>query len=240
MIRTMMYKANNPSGTQLPAGLFANLVAWYKCDETTGDRLNSVVGGANNMVGNTHGSTSGILGNAMLLSTSVEAPRVPYNSAIDFSNKDFSISMWFRQPSTGFNSILRKLGAGGGQDFSFYSNNSGRFQVSSYTTSPNIPDLTTSVPTGLTSGGLHHIVVTFNNTSKIFSFYTDNVARGTIATGGGSVGNIASGSLWLGTYSAGGNAEQAYRYDEIGIWANRVLTAGEVTSLWNSGLGVTY
>lgn len=230
------------SNSSLPPALLTNLVAWWKMDETSGARANSVASSVGSIDGTGHTSTSGLINNEIVCNVANPCPYVPYDALLDLSGKDFSFSFWWTTPTLdpSYNTILRKLGSLTEQDFSFYRMASGQFAISAYTGSPIISDVGTGTASNIVANTRHHVVLTFNNTTKVFRFYTDNNNAGTITVTGQNVGNTASGALQLSGYSYLGSPVYADKYDEFGVWTNRELTAGEVSQLYNGGLGVTY
>ena len=96
--------------------------------------------------------------------------------------------------------------------------------------------LLASTTTGITAAW-HHWVLTYDYTTKQKLIYYDNINKGdAIATHGNNVGQNSN------DFEFGGTTDTANRagwMDEFGFW-DRVLTPAEVTTLYNSGNGMSY
>lgn len=96
-----------------------------------------------------------------------------------------------------------------------------------------------SVDTGIAinNGNWHHLVCVYDDNSSTANVYID----GTLSGSGSTIGPLAEVTspkfnLFDAGYSSGFlNAE----IDEVGVW-NRALTSSEVSSLYNSGAGISY
>jgi hypothetical protein len=87
----------------------------------------------------------------------------------------------------------------------------------------------------ITVGNWYFLVVTFELATKNVSFYINGSLVSTSVSTTSQTAK-ASGSLsYFGTIV--GNAGEDNITDEIGYWGNHVLTAGEVTTLYNGGVG---
>ncbi len=77
-----------------------------------------------------------------------------------------------------------------------------------------------------------------DRTAPLLHIYVDNSFHDSVAISN-NAGTVNS-TLGFGIGGRGDGAEFLDgSVDEVGIW-NRTLTAGERTTLWNSGSGVTY
>lgn len=95
-----------------------------------------------------------------------------------------------------------------------------------------------STTTGLNDGNWHLLICTFTRSATGLRLYIDNSEDASSPKNASALAAVASfGSFTLG----GSDFSTAYQYtgvlDEVIIW-NRVITAGERTTLWNSGAGV--
>lgn len=235
MIRSLFYaKATSTSGSILPPALQTNLVAWWKFNEASGTRINSVL--ANSALDltpvNSPGVGTGILGNGVDFTVSNQHLTCSDNALLNpLGNGDFSIHFWvkfdtapayylFGQGAGNYNLIIGifsstvqvslNSGSGGGANFSY----------------------------SMTSGVWHNVVVTVNRTGNNSSFYVDGSPIFT--TGTALYGTVYGGPLIVGNY-AGGSFIYAPDgiMDEVAYW-DRVLTPAEVTTLYNGGIGLTY
>lgn len=162
----------------------------------------------------------------------------------------FSVSAWIKTTDTD-GAIVSK--AKTSSDRSFWLHVSGgraRFDVNAYRFIGGVGNCSTSTPMTITSpitatvndGNWHHIVglFTFNNmstgSSSIVEIYIDRVLRGleTSFTSGmcNTTADLEIGAYLSGTYNLSG------LIDEVGIWS-RPLTSAEITSLYNSGNGLS-
>ena len=84
-------------------------------------------------------------------------------------------------------------------------------------------------------GGWQHVAMTFDGTSKVITLYLNGVevSYSTRTTGVGTRDNDSSGNFYIGNSTFGGRAFNG-KIDEPRVY-NRVLSAGEVSSLYNSG-----
>lgn len=147
---------------------------------------------------------------------------------------DFSLQAWV-YPTGNSQTVLSKYSGGFGNvefllTYNFGTGPSNPFAA----TVGNYSAITTS---NRTASAWHHCVLTFNFTTKATILYVDDgVAASSTGSGTGPGGtsqfNIgANGSP--GSYFSGNIAL-------VGIWRNRVLSAGDVTALYNGGAGLSY
>lgn len=222
------------SGSSLPPGLLTNLVAWWKFDEASGTRINSVV--ANNALDvspvNGPVATPGKIGNGVDFTSSTQYLTCADNPLLNpFGNGDFSVHFWvkfdtppnhyiFGQGSGNYNLIVGifsstiqcalNSGGGGGVNISY-----------SYS-----------------AGVWHNVVITVNRTANQTIWYSNNVQIG--STGTAFYGPVYGGPLIIGNYAGGSlNFAPDGIIDEVAYW-NRVLTPAEVSTLYNGGAGLTY
>jgi len=146
---------------------------------------------------------------------------------------DRSVSLWFRTDDTSFspNEMFAwgNLGSTYNYVVGLYTN-AGIF-VSGYSS----PQWTTTTPyINYNDDDWHLIVVTLGSgTHKIYIDGSEIDSRSAVfdTGGGGTVKNAV-----IGNFGAGGSEDWTGELDDMAIW-NRVITSGEVTSLWNSGDG---
>lgn len=222
------------SGSSLPPALLTNLVAWWKLNEASGTRINSVV--ANNALDltpmNSPGTATGKIGNGVDFTSGNQYLTCSDNALLNpLGNGDFSIHFWvkfdatpqyylFGQGSGNYNLVIGifsstvqvslNSGGGGGANFAY----------------------------SMTSGVWHNVVATVNRTGNNTSFYVDGVPIYTL--GNAFYGPVYGGPLIVGNY-AGGTLLYAPDgiMDEVAYW-NRVLSPADVTALYNGGAGLTY
>jgi hypothetical protein len=92
--------------------------------------------------------------------------------------------------------------------------------------------------TGAISSAWHHCVVTYNETTKTFKLYLDNVE---VASGEAlSTPSTSNNNAVIGSFAHNLTSNQGFKgkIDEEGIW-DRVLTTDEISALYNSGNGIS-
>jgi hypothetical protein len=240
MIRQMFKGvATSVGGSSLPPGLQTNLVAWWKLNEVAGTRINSVV--ANSALDLTPtvppGVGTGILGNGADFTANTQYLTCADNALLNpFGNGDFSVQFWLKSDTTSGPYIIGQ-GTGGNYNFVlgfFTSSNTVQFALNNSSSG-----LFNSATTLITSTGVwYHVVFVANRTGGQSLFYVNGTLQA--ATGTATFGTVYGGPLIVGNY-AGGTTNSAPDgiLDEVAYWS-RVLTAGEVTQLYNGGAGITY
>jgi hypothetical protein len=217
--------------------LLNNLVAYWKLDETSGTRVDSA--GSNNLTdNNTVGSLTGKIGNA----ASFVGGNLEYldNASPVITSNVFTVSTWIYPTSyNGSDSggIIYQgdgnvnLGlhlsvidfVSGTETLIFRYDQTGNFAVADNFSI----DLNT----------WQHVVVTFN--AGAVAFYVNDVAKGTNSLPGSNP--PLNRPFAIGYFYDKTQSSRFFngRIDEVGIWS-RVLTAAEITQLYNSGSGLTY
>ena len=205
-----------------------------------GDNVNDTSGNAQN--GTNVGGvtfTTGKVGNAFTFNGSnyVTLP----NNSMKLTG-DFSISCWVNMSSIGGAQVfLSTYQAIGGVEYGFWFRVINGFQFSVY----NGPTRIDTNPSGgaISTNTWYHVVIT--KTSSQIKWYingvADNVFNGTYNIPYHPTSNVAAiGALhkWNGTdtvqYMSNGS-----KLDGLTVW-NKVLTATEVASLYNTGTGAEY
>jgi hypothetical protein len=206
-----------------------------------GDNVNDTSGNAQN--GTNVGGvtfTTGKVGNAFTFNGSnyVTLP----NNSLNSLTGDFSISCWVNMSSIGGAQVfLSTYQAIGGVEYGFWFRVINGFQFSVY----NGPTRIDTNPSGgaISTNTWYHVVIT--KTSSQIKWYingvADNVFNGTYNIPYHPTSNVAAiGALhkWNGTdtvqYMSNGS-----KLDGLTVW-NKVLTATEVASLYNTGTGAEY
>lgn len=196
-------------------------------DLTATDVTYSVTGKVGNCVTFSGVSTSkGIITNANQVNLNVP------------STEDRTFAFWFKTSSGAAAVMLDKRSpsdspAGALQHYIFPTGALEIFFVADSGTSVTLDSTTT----GLNDGNWHLVITTFTRTGTGLRLYIDNVEDANSPKSASGLGAVASsGSFTLGC----SNFSAAYQYtgalDEVIIW-NRVITAGERTTLWNGGAG---
>lgn len=220
--------------------LNTSLISYWKLDEASGTRVDSEpTGTARNLTdNNTVDSTNGIISNAALvIRANSESLSVADN--VDLSvgiGESFSISAWVWMVSTNTrNMFVTKTSSLGDEyglewhdvgqwHFWFCTNGSQYFWVTNATQAANAT--------------WFHLAASFNAGTKAMSL---SVNAGTAATWTQTTSPDTGGApFYIGAYRGvgGGGIFQDGRIDEVGFW-KKVLSASEITELYNSGSGKT-
>lgn len=230
-----------------------NLVSYWKLDESSGNASDSV---GSNTLTNKNGVTfsSGKINNGIDLEiATVQSMYIldASQTGLDITG-DISISAWIKLESlasTGNETIVAKWHATGA-GFRAYqfditqTTNLLRFQISSDGGSSNVNVATCNTAFDVDDLGVwHHCVVTVDvsSASAGITIYIDGVAQSVTASGTQtSIANTTA-QFDIGARNYLGTPTELFdgMIDEVGVWS-RELTSGEVTSLYNSGNGLSY
>lgn len=226
-----------PTPTPTPHPLLTDLKAYWKMDEVSGVRADSV-NGYDLTDNNTVGSNTGIISNAadFVLLNSENLTRAD-NDDLSACQCDWTGRIWVYLGSKATLQVLwHKFNTvSTNSDYSlFYDNVADRFKVRLYNTTNN-----DAVADNLGSPSIntwYHIVFWRNQTAGTINIKINNGTTNTTAIGGSEVGQT-----WTGTLRIGGvaTAFMQGRADEAAFW-KRLLTAGEITEDYNAGAGKTY
>jgi len=216
----------NPAGSSLLNGL----QAYYKLEDLTDSSGNALtltdhgtvtfVAGKLNNAGNFVASSNQYL---------THADAAPYKMG---AGTNFTIAAWFKAASGDANrrsialygSLAVPIGYGIWRWDEFI-----QASIADGTNSAR------SEATGMFDNNWHLAAATFDRTG-VLTLYVDNSQVGTTP----SISSVGSTNDSAG-FNIGAQVDATFNgnIDEVGIW-NRVLTSGELTSLWNGGTGVTY
>lgn len=227
----------------------AGAVAYWRLDESSGDAVDAVVGGSTNLMVNTNSCTyaTGLINNAVsLASASSQRLNIASGSQtnLDFTNSDFTVAGWVK--FTTFNGDSTPIAHGdaepneqfaldlylnGGTDIHFFGRTyySGSGKVTIDRDAGN-----------LSTGVWYHVAYTTSlsgNNNRI-RIYKDGVQLGADVTYNQAANFTATANFALGCEGTAGACLNGL-LDEWGVW-NRELTAAEISTLYNAGVGLTY
>lgn len=222
--------------------LLTNIVSYYKLDESSGNAADSH--GSNTLTNN---ATTAYVAAKINNGADLESASSQYFSIADASQTgldlgaEWSVSMWIKPESSGTNALFGKWD----EDNNLrsyrpvlFSNN----EIVIYTSAAGTTAVTADW-TGLTiSNGTWYHLVMINSVAEGLSYlYIDGVSQGTKPVGTTCFNGTAP--FMIGADQTGA-ADAAANFfdgiiDEVGVWS-RVLTSGEVTSLYASGAGLQY
>lgn len=206
-----------------------SLVSYWKFDGASGNAIDSV--GGNTLTNYDVDYVSGKINNgADMAISSLDGGNQP---SLNFGAEDFAISLWFKTSVDGDATLVSKI-----SDDSVTGGYAIRLRPSDtiWVLQPNLAAGTpVSVAFNYSTNTWHHLVLSRNGTTLKAYIDGSQVSSTTDST------IIASNqSFKIGRLSpAGYSSHFDGIIDEVGVW-NRALTAGEVTSLYNSGSGLQY
>ncbi len=236
----------NPAPVMRPNNALAtNLVAYWKLDEASGTRNDSV--GTNHLTSNNNvGQATGkhnyaanfVAASSQYLSAS--SAIVPVGG----SAGDFSISMWLNPVALNANQLLIVQQSSTPRIGDFYAyidiGGGGKLYFARYRgTGGNLGDSRDVAASNLSAGSWNHVVFTWaggdGGTGHIFVNGSDITVNAVNNTNLGNFGNIPNTSLGGPFANYYFNGDQ----DSVGIWT-RGISSSEVTTLYNSNAGCDY
>lgn len=244
LLQRKRYLNLNHAGVYAPAGgggalgLQTSLGSFFSLDNTLADATGAVTNLTNNgtvtFVSPPGGGLAAVTNCANFVSASSQYLSHADATGINTVGVDFSIQFWYYATGNSNFFTSKATGGFGSREFEI-SYGFGTGSANPITIGINNLD---SLATGnITNTAWHHLVFTFNNTSKATVIYIDGSSAATktmtgVTTAGTSQLNIGAnatpGSYWGGNFAL------------YGIWRSRVLSAGDVTLLYNSGAGLSY
>ena len=241
IVRTLVLSGGSSPPTST---LLDGLVSWWSMEEiakTTpredshGTNTLSTITGTSNPLG-----VAGLVNNACQF-VGAEANRLYCaSSGVVTGANDYTYAMWINNDQYGAWEGLLQINTGnsvlvGGTDFFtaingtklvWYLNNSGVWKVQTSTATVN------------TTGAWFLIVISHKVSTKTMTMSVNDDSNGDSTTYAGTHGTPGD-NFQIGNY--GHLATYAFdgKIDEVAHW-NRVLTAAEITELYNSGAGIGY
>lgn len=215
-----------------------SLISYWKLDETSGTRYDSVRSSANNLTdNNTVTQGTGKIGKA----ASFAAASSEYlSAATNIGSFDvgtaFSVAAWINPTlDSADHAIVANTWSNAGWMVRVTSGNKIRFIL--VETGVNYNGYDSSV----LSAGWHYVVATYDGAGGAVKVYVDGVLDNATQISNGTVTTFStSNPITIGQTNEAGN-EKYYDglIDEVGIWS-RVLTGTEITQLYNAGTGYQY
>jgi len=213
-----------------------NLISYYKLDESSGNAADSV--GSNTLTNTSTSYSAGKINNCASFNGS-SSKLVSGNSAIAaFTSLSFGGWVYINSDNvTIFNQIFEYTGnyrhyriyytpVGGGYGRIYLQEMEGN---GSYWAVISSDILSSSIV-----GSWHHIIGTVTNGSQVI--YVDGASSN---TGTNTMHPPSNTSLISLGYDSNFGNYYSSKVDEFGVW-NRILTSGEVSSLYNGGSGLQY
>ena len=221
--------------------LIDNLVSYYKLDEASGNRLDAH--GSNTLTDNNtvgQDASGKINAAALFVTANSEYFSAADNTIFDVTTGDFSVSFWYKgtDPATSATLFSKRVTASGQ---GFYAILNASDQVYFNPADESGTDYNEyRGSTDVADGTYKHIVITWDGTGNDAKIYVNGTDETVVVTDDpDGLGSLTNTSIFLigaenapGQYIAGS-------IDEWGFWT-KVLSAAEVTELYNAGAGLAY
>jgi len=218
-------------------GLQTNLGSFFSLDNTLADATGNVTNLTNNgtvtFVSPPGGGLPAVTNCAKFVSASSQFLSHADATGINVAGIDFSLQFWFFVTASTKTFATKNSGGFGsreyGLDYPFGSGGSNPVRA-------DINNSLTLTTANFSTNAWHHAVLTYNATTKGAILYVDGSSAAT-----GTAGNNPAGTSQLNLGADGSNTPL---YDGnlalFGTWRSRILSAGDVTLLFNSGAGLSY
>lgn len=187
------------------------------------------------------GTTTGKVGNAVGLNGSTQFLSAASNTNVSAGGGSFSAAVWVNLSSaTSVNMIFSKSANSFGNfewgfGTRFTSANVWTFRCTNTGTSHFQADDTV----GIATGSFVHLVGTYDSGTKILTLYKNGSSVGT-NTLTGTLNSSASATINVGEEGGASPILVSSAMDQSGFWKGRILSAGDVTALYNSGSGLSW
>lgn len=218
--------------------LLTSLAFYLKLDESSGDAIDATGSLTNFTDTNSVGSASGKINTARQF-TNASNNYLTHADATPLSmgDIDFSFSMWIN-PGASFGDLVvfRKDDLGTNREYGLYFI-SAKLNFYAFHTSGGVGEGRVQNNATITASTWYHVVGIHDAGANTLSLIVNDGTPASISHTGGAIDGTAP-------FGLGGDVNSAVNnwnglIDEFGLW-KRVLTAGEVTELFNAGAGFTY
>lgn len=219
--------------------LLDSLVSYWKLDETSGTRVDSHTGGNDLTDNNTVGSATGIINDgANFILPNNEFLSHINNSSLQVTS-DFTFSCWVKCQTSPTNPdlfpVIAKGDLGSGTtDYMLYIHPTAGFVFT-----VNDPLTVGATPnSALSTGTWYNALCWYDSGTQKASIRVNDDT--TFTSPAGTVALVQTTKTFiLGTRDGASPPYMSGIIDEVGFW-KRLLTAGEITQLYNSGAGLAY
>lgn len=229
-------------GAPAPSSLLTGLVAYWQLEEASGNRADATGRGNTLAPTNTPGNAAGRVSNAVqFVAASSQDLHATSNADMQIGDNTATIACWaYLDTKTVERTVLCKYG-GAAANWEYgirYNATNDRFEF----LWAKDALLTIAIATASTFGSpslatWYFIVAQHDPATDLIKISVNNGAFNTAATSGGF--NTSSINFTVGARGSGGGNFMDGRVDEVGKWT-RLLSAAEITSLYNGGNGTTY
>jgi len=210
--------------------LSTGLVGQWKCNEASGALLDSSGNGLDLTAVNSPGAGTGVISGCR---TFVKASNQYFTRNDETKlrrDKDFTISFWWKYPGSEFAHLICKR-SGGSVEFLIYQALAGNLNW--FGPWGDVSYVTISSPS---VGTWYNIITTWNNTTKVVTSIVNNGTPNVLSPRSTAITGTTA-KFQIGNSNDGtGDAADA-SLDIIQMW-DRILTAGEITAVYNGGAGV--
>jgi hypothetical protein len=217
-----------------PQHLLGSLISYWKLDEASGTRADSV--GANNLgaVNAPVGASGKINNGALCVAASSQYLQISSNPSLQVAGTDFTFSAWVKLASapTSLPYIIFGKGTSGTPEYAMFYFPSTGFQFFTQAGGSSAASSGSVVANGVWT----HVVSWFDFASSLCHIRIndattyDAAATNTVGLG---VAQFCIGAISDPTWFCDG------MIDEVGYW-KRLLTAQEITALYNGGAGLPF
>lgn len=238
---------SDPALTQVTSPLRNNLVGGWRLEESTGTRLDESGYGnhltSNNSVGQATGVSTYTGNAAAFVAASNQYLSKTDNSSLPDGSTSFSVALWvYLTDLTSLRAFAGQYDTGANQrgwDI-YYNNVPNRFAFNVSTNGTGAEVLLADAFGAPSATTWYFIYAQFNRTTRVASVSVNNGSFNSTAALNASAFNSTA-SLTIGSVLNSGAplAPHNGRIDEVGIWT-RLLTADEITKLYNAGLGTHF
>lgn len=212
--------------------LAAKIIAHWKLNETSGTRSDSK--GSNHLAdNNTVGYAAGKMDNAAdFIAANSEYLSIADNADVSFGDEDFAITFWWNPDNVALNRNIYSKGTFDEYDCLQRSDGKVRWRVENSSGTTDFVDSTET----LSAGTWYFVYCYHDAAANEIGISIDDGTPATAAHTGGA--RDSTGAFVLGANATPDNYIDG-QIDSFSLW-NDVLTAGEVTDLYNSGDGLDY
>lgn len=214
-----------------PSPLLTDLISYWKLDEASGTRVDSV--GGNDLTDNntvTQGAGK-VDSAAVFVAANNEYLSRASNASLQAGDIDWTFALWFKSAAFPANQSLLGKDIDTGREYSIYLITTGQVTV--------LYGATFAQSLAVTANDWHLAIGWHDATANTLNVQVDNAAAVSQATAGAAP-PVGAAEFRIGAIAYPGFPQYlSGSVDEVGFW-KRVLTADERTQLYNGGDGVTY
>ena len=212
-----------------------NLVGFWELEEAAGTTRLDALGTTSLTDHNTVGRGTGIVGNAaVFVSASSQYLTAPSSSTLQTGAIDFSLQVWVKFTSfPNTQMLIAKDDGSGAPEYEIIVSTAPAIVFRIF--NGGFVDVTSSLTPS--SGTWYHIIGYHDSVNHVQGIIINNGTPDTVSSTGGPTTNNFNFSLGVDDTSTGRFVNGTL--DQVGLW-KRVLSGSDITSLYNSGSGLSY